>query len=310
MTLRENGLPTKLGSALMHDLLLGVGFGCVSSAILALSAVALSLQYSVTNVPNFAHGELMTIGAYGAYVAQEQTHSILLAVVMAMGLGALLAFTMNRFILQPFMARRAKMLTLFVMTIVVSILVQSGLQLIFGGGDVTYPSTTGLAHSVGPFLLTTENEIVIVAAIVIMVALHVTLKYSTFGKAQRAVADNVSLARVSGVAALRIVQLTWLMAGAVAGLAGFVLADSTGTFTTSLGFSFLLPTFAAAVVGGIGKPYGAMLGAVVVGLAMEISAIYIPADYKESVAFALLIATLLVRPTGLFGTARGSLGQA
>jgi branched-subunit amino acid ABC-type transport system permease component len=148
-------------------------------------------------------------------------------------------------------------------------------------------------------------------AIMVMIALHIMLKYTRLGKAQRAVADSAELARISGVSAAKIVNLTWLIAGAVAGLGGFVLAATTGTFDSTLGFGFLLPTFAAVIIGGIGKPYGAMIGAVFIGVTMEVGALYIPPDYKQSLAFVLLILVLLIRPTGILGVVRQtSMGTA
>jgi branched-subunit amino acid ABC-type transport system permease component len=128
------------------------------------------------------------------------------------------------------------------------------------------------------------------------------LRYTKFGKAQRAVSDSPELARVRGIDADRVVEVTWIFAGAIAGLTGFVLAASVGSFGPNLGMQFLLVVFAAAIVGGIGQPYGAMLGALLIGLAMEISALYIASDYKEAVAFGVLILMLLVRPGGLIPT--------
>ncbi len=288
----------------MRDLLLGIGFGLISAATLSLSAVALSLQYSVTSVPNFAHGELMTVGAYAAYVMQQHTHSVPLELLAAIGAGGLLAYLINGFVLQPYSRRGANTVTLFVLTIVVSFVVQALLELFFGGANVSFALNSDTAFAVGPFLFTTQNLIVIGVALLIMALLHALLMYTPFGKSQRAVADSLELARYCGINAARVVRLTWSLAGAIAGLAGWVLAASIGSFGPGLGYSFLLPTFAAAVVGGIGRPYGAMLGALVVGIATEVSALYILPDYKESIAFGLLIITLLFRPNGLLGVVR------
>jgi branched-subunit amino acid ABC-type transport system permease component len=139
-----------------------------------------------------------------------------------------------------------------------------------------------------------------------MLLVHLVLRYTKFGKAQRAVADSRELARVTGIDAARVVRITWLWAGAMGGLAGFVLGVSVGSLTPTLGNTFLLVIFSAAIVGGISKPYGSMIGALVIGMSMEISALYIPADYKPVVAFAFLIVTLLLRPNGLFPTLRGA----
>jgi branched-subunit amino acid ABC-type transport system permease component len=289
----------------MHDLLLAVGFGCVTASILALATVALSLQFSVTNIPNFAHGEIMTAGAYGALVSQSLTHNVLVAAVVACVLGGVLALLLNWAVLAPFVRAGVGRLVLFILTIASGLVIQNVILLLFGGANLPYALPESPSHQVGPFIFTERSEAIIGAALVVMLGIHLILHYTKFGKAQRAVADSRELARVSGIDAARIIRLTWLMAGAIGGLAGFVLGVSIGSLTPTLGNTFLLVIFAAAIVGGIGKPYGAMLGALLIGMAMEVSALYIPADYKPVVAFAFLILTLLVRPSGLFPTFRG-----
>ncbi|MGH7860612.1 MAG: branched-chain amino acid ABC transporter permease, partial [Candidatus Dormibacteraceae bacterium] len=151
----------------------------------------------------------------------------------------------------------------------------------------------------GPFRFTPNDLWIIISAAVVLLSVHAVLRYTKFGKSQRAVSDDPSLARVSGIDSDRVINLTWLWAGAMTGFAGFVLAASVGAFDPTLGFTFLLVIFAAAVVGGVGQPYGAMLGALLIGVAMEVSALYISSEYKQVVAFVLLILTLLVRPSGL-----------
>jgi branched-subunit amino acid ABC-type transport system permease component len=288
----------------VQDLLLGVGFGLVTASIIALSTVALSLQYSVSNIPNFAHGELMTVGAYAALVAQNAHGNVLVQAFAAALMGGIVAFGMNYLVIQPFTRRGARNIVLFILTLAISLVVQNGVLLIFGGANVGYQLSQGAPQQVGPFLFTVENEVIIVAAVVIMVAVHVLLQYTKFGKAQRAISDSRELARITGINAERVVQLTWLVDGMIAGFAGFTLGASVGSLSPTIGSSFLLVIFAAAIVGGIGKIHGAMAGALLIGVAMEVSALYVPAEYKEVVAFALLIATLLLRPQGLFSTER------
>lgn len=290
----------------LQDLLLAIGFGLITASILALSTVALTLQYSVTSIPNFAHGEIMTAGAYGALVTQRGTHNVLLAGVVACVVGGLLAMFLNWAVLAPFVRSGAKRLVLFILTIASGLVLQNLVLLIFGGANLPFALPLSPSHQVGPFIFTERSELIIAAALVVMLLIHVILRYTKFGKAQRAVADSRELARVSGIDAAQVVRLTWLLAGAISGLAGFVLAISVGSITPTLGNTFLLVIFAAAIVGGIGKPYGAMLGALLIGMAMEVSALYIAADYKPVVAFAFLILTLLVRPNGLFPTLRGA----
>src|SRR5437660_193371 len=198
---------------------------------------------------------------------------------------------MNRGIVEPFVRARARSLVIFIATIGVAIIIQNVLLAVFTGTNVVYILPQAVPHRVGPFLWTSRDELIMAAAAGTMVLLHLLLRYSKFGKALRAVADSRDLARVSGIDASRIIQLTWGLAGLIAGLGGFVLAGRVGSFAPSFGFNFLLVTFAAA-----------MVGALLVGVAMETSAFYVAADYKLPIAFALLIATLLVRPEGLFTT--------
>ncbi|HUZ23453.1 MAG TPA: branched-chain amino acid ABC transporter permease [Streptosporangiaceae bacterium] len=290
----------------MSNLMLGVGFGLVTASILALATVPLSLQMSVARIPNFAHGEILTAGAYAAYVVNQHISNIYLEALAAALVGGAVAYLMNVLLLQPFARRRPKLLILFILTIAASLIIQNLILLFFTGNSLAYRLPPSPPHKIGPFLLTGLNLFTIAAAIVVMIAVHVLLKYTKFGKAQRAVADSKDLAQVTGINSERIVQVTWLLDGLIAGFAGFLLGVSSGTLTPTLGQGYLLVIFAAAILGGIGKPYGAMAGAIVIGVAMEISALYIPASYKEVVAFGLLILTLLLRPNGIFAAPRAA----
>lgn len=280
----------------------GIGFGLVTASIIALASVAFSLQFSVTTTPNFAHGELLTVGAYGALVGQLLTHNIVVEIVAAMLSGAVVASLLNFAILQPFLRAGAKRLTIFLVTVAVGLVIQNVLLIAFGGAPSAYLLPAFQLHSVGPFLWTSLDESIMGATLLGLLLLHVMLRYTKFGKSLRAVSDNPQLARVTGINTPRVVQLTWALDGLIAGFAGFVLAAYIGSITPTIGFSFLVVVFAASVIGGLGRPYGTLVGALLIGLAMEVSASYIPASYKTSVAFGLLIVTLLFRPSGIFAT--------
>jgi branched-subunit amino acid ABC-type transport system permease component len=288
----------------MSNLMLGVGFGFVTASILALATVPLTLQMSVARIPNFAHGEILTAGAYAAYVVNEHVINIYLSALAAVAAGGVVAYLMNVLMLQPFARRKPRLLILFILTIAASLIIQNIILLFFTGNSLAYRLPSSPPHHVGPFLLTGMNVFTIVAAVVVMLAVHLLLKYTKFGKAQRAVADSRELAQVAGINSERIIRITWLLDGLIAGFAGFLLGISSGTLTPTLGQGYLLVIFAAAILGGIGRPYGSMAGALFIGLAMEISALYIPASYKEVVAFGLLIVTLLLRPNGIFAAPR------
>jgi neutral amino acid transport system permease protein len=298
------------GDLPMSDLLLAIGFGLVTASILALASVPLSLQMSVARVPNFAHGDIMTVGAYAAYSVALRTDNSLLEALVASLAGGAAGYLLNAVLLQPFAKRRSKLLILFILTIAASLIIQNILLIFYTGTNLAFPVDATAPRNIGPFLFTTQDLLTILSAVLVMAAVHVVLKYTKFGKAQRAVADNSDLARVRGINSDRIVRMTWLMDGVIAGFAGFMLAISAGTLTPSLGQGYLLVIFAATILGGIGKPYGAMAGALVLGLAMEISALYVAPDYKEAVAFVLLALTLIIRPSGIFSTYRAGTAQA
>lgn len=286
----------------MTVLLHGIGFGLVTASIVALASVAFSLQFSVTTTPNFAHGELLTVGAYGALIGQLFTHNLLVEIVAAMVAGATVASVMNFAILQPFLRAGAKRLTIFLVTVAIGLVIQNGILIAFGGAPAAYQLPAFRLNSVGPFLWTNLDESIMVGTVLVLLALHVLLQYTKFGKSLRAVSDNPQLARVTGINTPRVIQLTWAIDGTIAGFAGFVLAAYVGAITPTIGFSFLVVVFAASVIGGLGRPYGTLVGALLIGIGMEVSTSYIPANYKTSVAFALLILTLLVRPSGIFKT--------
>jgi branched-subunit amino acid ABC-type transport system permease component len=136
---------------------------------------------------------------------------------------------------------------------------------------------------------------------VVMIGVHGMLRYTRLGKAMRATAANKSLARNCGIRTSRVITVTWALTGALCGLAGVVFAMDSGSFDATATDLFLILILAAVFLGGPGQAYGAMLGAVIIGLATEISAAYITADYKYVVAFVALLIMLGVRPTGLLG---------
>lgn len=283
----------------MNELGLAIGFGLVTAGMLAISTVALTLQYSVTSIPNFAHGDIMTLGAYVAFTTSTFINNLLIEALVAAAAGGVFAFLMNWAILQSFVRAGARNIICLVVTAGVSLVLQSTLLAIYGGAAVYFRLPPTQASKFGPFLWTGREIQIMLAAAVVLTSVHVILRYTKFGKSQRAVADSPELARISGIDSYRVVNLTWLWAGAMAGFAGFVLAGSIGALDPTTGFSFLLVIFAAAIVGGIGQPYGAMLGALLIGLSLEISAIYLPSQYKAAVAFVFLILALMFRPSGL-----------
>jgi branched-subunit amino acid ABC-type transport system permease component len=288
----------------VHEALLTLGFGIVTAAILALSAVAFTLEYGVTNVANVSHGEILTVSAYAAYLVHRQTGSAVAAAVGAAVTGGLVALAMYLAVIGPFIRFGATPTVVFIATLGVSFMIQNFLVIGFGAENVAYTIDPGAPQQIGPFLITPLDEEIVLSAVAITIALYVVISRTKFGKALRAVSQNRELARVTGINATRVAAATFFLAGLIAGYAGFILAESVGTFSPYFGFSFFLITLTAAVAGGLGRAFGTMVGAVIVGIVLEFGGSYISASYNLAFAFAILAIVILIRPRGLFTNAR------
>ena len=283
----------------MSTFLVSVGTGLSTAAILSLSAVAFTLEYAVSRVANFAHGELLTIGAYAAYTGQHIFHqNVPAAALIAVIAGTIAGLVLNAGLIEQFRGRTA--ITVFIATLGASLILQNLLMIIYGAANVSYSFTQGNLHHVGPFLWTTSDIEVIVSALAVAGLIYLLLQRTRFGKAVRAISQDRTLAQVSGIPARRVVMQTWALAGAVSGFAGFVLADTIGTFGPTLGFSFLLLTITATVAGGIGRPYATFGGALLVGIVIQIAGTYTSSAYQLAYAFGLLVLLMLFRPNGVF----------
>ena len=287
----------------MHEALLTLGFGIVTAAILALSAVAFTLEYAVTKVANLSHGEILTIGAYTAYVVHQLTGNVLLAALASAVAGGVIALAMHTLVIERFIRRGIGTMSIFIATLGVSFVIQNVLVIIFGAANVAYTIPQGAPRQIGPFLWTSAEIEIILSALAITAILYVIITYTRFGKALRAISQNRALALVTGINAQLVSAATWFLAGLVAGYAGFILAESVGTFNPYFGFSFFLITLTAAVAGGLGKPFSTLVGAIIVGIVLEFTGGYISASYELAFAFAILAAVILVRPRGLFTSA-------
>jgi branched-chain amino acid transport system permease protein/neutral amino acid transport system permease protein len=290
----------------MNLLMLSIGFGLVTSGIIALSATAFSLQYSVTSIPNFMHGEFLTAAAFGMLVAERFTNNLLIAAAAGLATAALIAWATDVVVLEPFLRRGAPTLRLVVVTATIGISLQAITAMIFTADPQTLalPTEWYRGNQFGPFVFTGVDIGIMIAAVVAMFGLFLLLQYTKFGKAQRAVADSRELAAASGISTRLVIQVTWLLTGVIAGAAGIAVAATQQSFDPFFGFNFLLVTLSAAVVGGIGRPYGAMMGALVIGLATDISGVYINGAYSQVAALVLLMLTLVFRPSGLLTAMR------
>ena len=286
----------------MSLFLASVGFGLITSAVLAIAAVGFTLQFAVTNVLNLAFAAIMTAGAFIAYWINQLGVSVWVALAVAVAACAVLSVLLNLVVYAPFQRRGSSPITMVIVSLGMALIIEFGVQAIVGGVSVSYAMSQGRTFHLGGLILTTVQLIIIAISVAVMLAAHVLLRYTRLGKAMRATAANRTLARNCGIRASRVITVTWALTGALCGLAGTVFAIDVGSFDPTSNDIFLILILAAVFLGGPGHAYGAMLGALVIGLATEVSAAYIQPDYKYVVAFVILLAMLAVRPTGLFGT--------
>ena len=285
--------------AAVNTIVPAIGFGIVTASILAVAGVGFTLQFGVTNILNLAYGDIMTAAAFVAYLVTRAGLSVWLALVAGAAFGSVFSVLLNRGIYTPFVRRGTRLFGMIIVTIAVSLIVQNGLLAIFGANFFSLktgrPSTV---HIAGMVFTTVQLAIIAIAAAA-MLLIHLLLRYTRLGKAMRATAADPDLARNCGIATDRVIDLAWALSGALCGLAGVILVMNVTSFTDVTGSEFLIPVVAVAVLGGIGQPYGAMLGALIIGIASEVAAAVFSPEYKDVVAFVILVIVLLARPQGI-----------
>jgi len=278
-----------------------VGFGLITSAVLAIAAVGFTLQFAVTDVLNLAFAAVMTAGAFIAYWINQMGVSVWLALFVAMAACSALSVALNLVVYSPFQRRGSSPITIVIVSLGMALIIEFGIQAIVGGINVSYTMSQGRTLEAGGLILTTVQLVIIAISLIVMISAHVLLRYTKLGKAMRATAANRALARNCGIRTGRVITITWAVTGALAGLAGTVFAIDVGSFGPTSTDLFVVLILAAVFLGGPGHAYGAMLGAVVIGISTEVSAAYIQPDYKYVIAFVALLAMLAVRPSGLLG---------
>lgn len=274
-------------------------FALATASVIAVGAVGLTLSYGVTRFINFAYGDLLTLGAFLTFVLVNTGVPLVAATPLAaFGVG-MVGILIARIFYDPLMARGP--FPLLITSVGVAFILQNLLRMVFGSDPKRFPVPPLRPWLVGDFFLPKAQMGILAVALVTMLVIHLMLRYTMLGKMMRAASDNEALARVSGVNTRRIMRLTWFISSAIAGLAGVLLAITQVAIQPAMGWSFLLVVFAATLLGGIGQPYGAMLGAVIVGLGMEFGTAYIAANYTYAFAFAVLVGVLIFRPQGIMG---------
>ena len=284
--------------------------GLVTGSVIALAAAGVSIVYGILRLVNFAYGDYMTFGAFIAvYFNVTQGLPIVTAAILGMLATALLSVALEFVLWRPVRARNAGFMSLFLVSIGLALVLRHAIYLVAGPQPRTYTVDPYKVYVIGSVRLSGAQGIAIVVAGIGIVVLGILIARTGVGRMMRALADDLPLAAVSGVRTGRVIVAAWTLSGLLAGLAGVLAGLVQTSFNPQLGFTLLLPIFAAVVLGGIGSIYGALVGGLALGLAMELSTWPelgggVNPTYKPVVAFAALVLVLLFRPEGLFGRAR------
>jgi branched-chain amino acid transport system permease protein len=297
-----------------------VANGVILGATIGLGAVGLTLTYSILGFANFAHGELITGGAYaaltllwvlaaltgwglGQWGALSFGGPFLLLLAAAMALTAGLALGLERALFRP-LRRRGTMIGLVIASFGAALALRSLVAFAWGPEPLYFTRDIAIARPVLPGVRVTADQVFVLAlTAALMAGLHLLLTRTTLGRAMRAMSENPALLAVTGIEPAAVARWTCVIGGGLAAVAG-VLIGLTVQVRPLLGFELLLPLFAAVIVGGVGSVYGALAGSLIVGLAEALAVPVVGAEYRAAVAFLVLITVLLVRPAGL-GGARG-----
>jgi branched-chain amino acid transport system permease protein/neutral amino acid transport system permease protein len=295
-------------------------YGVISGSILALGGIGVSLTYSILGFSNFAHGDVMALGAYvglgllalftglglsnAPFGPLSFGASFTLSFALALGLTALAVILIDRILYKRL--RHANSIILMMASIGVALGLRNVLQFCWGPQPHYYIEKIQLAIVV-PGLgvrIKPDQVFIVVVAVILVTLVHYVLQHTKMGKAMRAAADNMALARITGINTDRVILWTWAIGGALAATAGILAGIENKFVTPELGWQMLLSIFAAVILGGIGNPYGAILGGMVIGVSEEVSTAFVSTGYKPAVAFVIMILMLLIKPTGLLGRRR------
>ena len=277
----------------------GVRFGL----LLALAALGLSLIFGTTGLVNFAHGEMVALGAIVTWALNTHGVPFILAAVITLVITGAVGALQELGLWRPLRKRKTGLIAMMIVTIGLSIFARFVYLFYIGAQPRSYSQyVTQAGFSIGPITMAPRDLWSMLIALVVLVGVALLLIFSKIGKAMRAVSDNPGLAAASGIDVNRVILFVWATGGALAGLGGLLLGLSQQV-KFDMGFDLLLLVFAGVILGGLGTAFGALVGSVVVGLFVTLSTLWIPAELKNVAALAVLILILLFRPQGILGRA-------
>jgi branched-chain amino acid transport system permease protein len=269
--------------------------------IIAITAIGLSLIFGTTGLTNFAHGELVTVGAFAAWWINTSLGTPLwLSTIFAVIVGIVLGALNELVVWRPLRKRRSGLIAMLVVSIGLGLAMRYILLLVVGGDRQFYEVPTQTVVDLGPISITPRDLEAMGLCLVVLVGVAVMLQFTRIGKAMRAVADNRDLAASSGINVNRVILVVWMLGGGLAAFGG-VMYGWTLNLRYDMGFTLLLLMFAGVTLGGLGTAYGALVGSLIIGVIVQLSTLIIPDDIKTVSGLLVLILILLVRPSGLLG---------
>ena len=305
--------------------------GILLGSMIALGAIGITLIYSILRFAHIAHGDYMTLGAYISFFLLTVAfpaigivgagfgpftfgYPLLIALPITVLVCCAIAIAIDNSVYQRLRERGTGLITISMVSLGIAIALRGAIQMLWGTGPIRLPRETRSFYHIDfeialptggalPFDIRVppDNIFLGLTAIALVGALYLFLNRTRTGKAMRATADNIDLARITGIDTTRIVHWTWAIAAAYAAIAGTLVAQAQAQLHPNAGWATLIPMFAAVMLGGIGKPWGALVGGLLIGVSMEVSTEWVSPAYKPAVSFAIMLIVLLVRPRGLFG---------
>ena len=290
---------TSMVDQVISRIIYGINFGLM----LGLAAVGLSLVFGTTGLSNFAHGEMVTFGAVSTLILSTTLGLPLwVAIPLGVALSAGFGWTLDVGLWRPVRKKGLGIVQLMIVSIGLSLMLRYVIQFFIGGGTEQLAGFDSPKITLfGAVALSTTDLASMAISITVIGAFAYWLLKTKTGKATRAISDNPDLAAASGIDVDKVIRVVWVVAAAMAGLSGVLWAYFRPGIKWDMGTQILLLIFAAVVLGGLGTAFGALVGALIVGILIETSGLLIPADLKYVGALVVLILVLLVRPQGLLG---------